>query len=200
MGLTRVVLAAEWSLFIAIWVACSFVFRTSGQKKRLKARLLYPCSAFFLITVIVYFSKDFISEKFVLQGFFGYAVEKFGIVLAVGGFFFAIWARIILASNWSGAPAVIEGQVVIKEGPYALVRHPIYTGVIAMLWGSFLTEGFFFLCIVAFMGTVLLYWKAKIEEALLLKYFSDEYSGFMKTIPMLLPFFSTSGKVYISKK
>lgn len=187
MDLTHVVLAAEWGLFIAIWVVCSFIFRTSGQKKCIKVRLLYPCIAFFLITAIAYLGKDYFSKKFTLPGLLGEAGVISGMVLAGGGLSFAAWSRITLAGAWSGIPAFIEGQAIIKKGPYAKVRHPIYTGVIAMLWGSFFAGGFLFLLLAALFGSVMLYFKARLEEALLLEHLGDEYGAFMRAIPMLLP-------------
>jgi protein-S-isoprenylcysteine O-methyltransferase Ste14 len=195
MGIVRVLLAAEWALFVGIWIACSFTYRKSSRKKSPKGWLLYPCATFLLMAVFGYLGGDFLLISLSLPGYFEKAVKISGIALVGGGLSFAIWARINLASNWVGYPSFIEGQTITKKGPYALVRHPIYTGVIAMLWGSFLTEGFFFLCIMAFVGTALLYMKARLEEALLSEYMGDEYRIFVKTSPMLVPSFHKTRSV-----
>src|SRR5512146_2281340 len=56
------------------------------------------------------------------------AAELLGVGLTILGCSFAIWARLALGSNWSGRPTVKAGHELVVSGPYALTRHPIYTG------------------------------------------------------------------------
>jgi len=75
-------------------------------------------------------------------------------------------------------------EIVQKKGAvpffYAFVRHPIYAGVIAMLWGSFLLERIGFVLVIATLGTIFLIWKARLEESLLEKYRGEEYAAYKK--------------------
>ncbi len=64
-----------------------------------------------------------------------------GIALTVIGLGFAVWARIHLGSNWSGRIQIKEGHQLIKTGPYALVRHPIYSGITLGIIGSAVATG-----------------------------------------------------------
>ena len=59
-----------------------------------------------------------------------------GLALLCAGLAFAVWARVELGRNWSGSVTVKEGHELIRSGPYAYVRHPIYTGLIAALIGT----------------------------------------------------------------
>ncbi len=83
------------------------------------------------------------------------------------GFAFAWWARIYLGRLWSGSITRKEGHHVVDTGPYALVRHPIYTGIILSAIATAIAIG----AVHAYLGAVLLiigYWiKAKLEERFL---------------------------------
>src|SRR2546423_2037486 len=60
------------------------------------------------------------------------------VLLCVSGFGFCIWARFTLGRNWSGIVALKADHELITTGPYALVRHPIYTGLLAMVLATVL--------------------------------------------------------------
>jgi protein-S-isoprenylcysteine O-methyltransferase Ste14 len=63
-----------------------------------------------------------------------------GIVIAVGGFAFAIWARIHIGRNWSSAVTSRVQHELIRSGPYRWVRHPIYSGLMLALLGTVLVQ------------------------------------------------------------
>ena len=56
--------------------------------------------------------------------------------VAAAGVAFAIWARHELGANWSGTVTIKEGHRLVRRGPYAVVRNPIYTGFVAATLGS----------------------------------------------------------------
>jgi protein-S-isoprenylcysteine O-methyltransferase Ste14 len=68
-------------------------------------------------------------------------VPIIGVAVVTGGFVLAIWARRQLGRNWSGAVTTKVGHDLVRSGPYRLIRHPIYTGVIAMYVGTALITG-----------------------------------------------------------
>jgi len=105
------------------------------------------------------------------------------------GILFAWWARIHLGPLWSGAITKKEGHHVIDTGPYAIVRHPIYTGLIGATVATALAEG----TLTAVLGTILLisalWLKARTEE----RFLSEEldrgaYAEYQRRVPMLVPF------------
>ena len=57
-----------------------------------------------------------------------------GLLMVVAGLAFAVWARVHLGRNWSGTVTVKENHELIRSGPYAIVRHPIYTGLLLACW------------------------------------------------------------------
>src|SRR6476659_2184860 len=64
-------------------------------------------------------------------------------VLTALGMMFSIWARVSLGRNWSGRVVLKHGQELVSTGPYTLVRHPIYTGLLVALAGTALYDGRF---------------------------------------------------------
>src|SRR6185437_7787826 len=66
------------------------------------------------------------------------ATQLSGIALCAIGIGIAIWARRVLGTNWSGIVTLKEGHTLIRRGPYAYVRHPIYSGILLAAAGTFL--------------------------------------------------------------
>src|ERR1700726_2477437 len=64
-----------------------------------------------------------------------------GLAFTVAGLCFAVWARMHLGKYWSGRISLKENHRVIQTGPYAWVRHPIYSGLILALFGTAITLG-----------------------------------------------------------
>lgn len=57
-------------------------------------------------------------------------------VLTAAGISFAIWARFYIGENWSSAVTIKVGHELIRTGPYAWVRHPIYCGLLLAIAGT----------------------------------------------------------------
>jgi len=112
--------------------------------------------------------------------------------IAVAGlalsFVFMWWARIHLGRLWSGSIVTREGHRVVDSGPYALVRHPIYTGIMLAAVCTLILKGTW----PAVFGFVLLtggfFFKARAEERFLRNEFGDQYDGYARRVPMLVPF------------
>src|SRR4029077_6803193 len=61
--------------------------------------------------------------------------------LCLCGLRFCLWARAVLGRNWSGTVTLKEDHELIVRGPYRLVRHPIYTGLIVMIIATVIQRG-----------------------------------------------------------
>jgi protein-S-isoprenylcysteine O-methyltransferase Ste14 len=111
-----------------------------------------------------------------------------GAFLCLSGLLFAIWARVILGRNWSGVITLKEGHELIERGPYRVVRHPIYTGILAMFAGTAIAMGYFG----GFLGLFLVFasfWlKLKREEDLMLKNFPGQYAAYQRRAKRIIPF------------
>jgi protein-S-isoprenylcysteine O-methyltransferase Ste14 len=110
-----------------------------------------------------------------------------GVVLTTIGLGFTGWARIQIGRFWSGTVTLKEGHELVRSGPYAVTRHPIYTGLLLALIGTWLTRetlaGILGLTLVI-LGIVL---KVRLEERLLLSHFGDAYREYRARVPALIP-------------
>lgn len=105
-----------------------------------------------------------------------------GILLAVAGALVAMVARAYLGRNWSGRATIKEGHELVHNGPYAFVRHPIYTGLLIAAMGTAIAFGQV-RSLVALPMLLLAFWlKLRAEERLLLQAFGDQYSGYQQTV------------------
>ncbi len=104
------------------------------------------------------------------------------------GLGFAVWARVHLGQFWSASVAVKEDHQLIRSGPYALVRHPIYTGILTGVLGTAIAVGQTGgLVALAVLGCGFL-WKSRREERLMIQTFGDRYVRYIQEVPALVPF------------
>ena len=104
------------------------------------------------------------------------------------GILFAWWARIHLGSLWSGTVTQKEGHRIVDTGPYAIVRHPIYTGLLLSAYALAALRGAPVSLAGAGLFTLGWYMKARLEEGFLSKDLGAEYEAYRERVPMLVPF------------
>jgi protein-S-isoprenylcysteine O-methyltransferase Ste14 len=109
------------------------------------------------------------------------------VAFVAAGLGFAVWARVCLGRNWSGTVTLKDDHTLIRGGPYALVRHPIYTGALLAVLGSALAldewRGVVALALIA--GGFLR--KIAIEERWLAEQFPADYARYRAEVPALIP-------------
>jgi len=115
------------------------------------------------------------------------SMQLAGFFITVAGCLFAAVARLTLGANWSGRATVKENHELIRTGPYALARHPIYTGFLLALVGSLIAvprwcgvAGFF----VVIAALVL---KMTQEERLMMQTFPQAYPEYRKRVKAIIP-------------
>jgi protein-S-isoprenylcysteine O-methyltransferase Ste14 len=111
-----------------------------------------------------------------------------GLVLAICGIGFSIWARLILGENWSSSPSIKQDHALIVTGPYRVVRHPIYTGFLFALLGSALQHGLVRSFLAVLTCAVGLYLKVSVEEDFMVQRFGDAYLRYRRNVSALVPF------------
>jgi len=106
----------------------------------------------------------------------------------IAGLGFAVWARVHLGRNWSGAVTVKEGHELIRTGPYGYVRHPIYTGILTGVIGTVVCSGTLRATLGFVIIAVALTRKLRTEEALMRETFPGQYEKYCEEVPALVPF------------
>jgi protein-S-isoprenylcysteine O-methyltransferase Ste14 len=111
-----------------------------------------------------------------------------GLAVLVAGLGFSVWARVHLGRNWSGAVTVKQGHELIRTGPYAYVRHPIYTGILTGVLGTVICSGTLRAALAFVIIAVALTRKLRAEEILMRETFPDQYQKYCEEVPALVPF------------
>jgi protein-S-isoprenylcysteine O-methyltransferase Ste14 len=119
----------------------------------------------------------------------GYAGACVLAAVMIAGLTFTWSARIYLGRLWSSAITRKEGHRIVDTGPYGIVRHPIYTGLIIGLIATAAAEGRISALIGAALVIVGIWLKARSEERFLaVQLGAGEYAAYSRRVPMLVPF------------
>ena len=179
-------LAIIWIAWLISWVVASFWSARTEKHVMTWASRAYRIPILAGAILFTPWTAQILGEKPIwLFGNTGIAVIA---VLTLAGISFTWWARIHLGRFWSNAITRKEGHRVIDTGPYGLVRHPIYTGLIAAILATGVGVG----TVTAMLGAVLISLgmslKARMEEGFLTKELgADAYGRYCRRVPMLVP-------------
>ncbi|MGA6956537.1 MAG: isoprenylcysteine carboxylmethyltransferase family protein, partial [Candidatus Acidiferrales bacterium] len=128
-------ISASWLLLAAYWFIAA-----AGSKKPMKkenaaeriAHILFLGVGFFLLYGDA-LRFGVLNQRFLPVELW---IAWLGAVLTLAGALFAIWARHTIGKEWSAEVQIKEGHRLIRSGPYAHIRHPIYTGLLLALIGT----------------------------------------------------------------
>jgi protein-S-isoprenylcysteine O-methyltransferase Ste14 len=116
------------------------------------------------------------------------SLSVIAVVLAFTSVAFTMSAVKALGKEWSLTARVVEGHKLAIHGPYSLVRHPIYTGMLGMLLATGLVMSYWPALLIAlvifFVGTTI---RVRIEEGLLREMFGHEYDDYSRRVPAIVP-------------
>lgn len=177
-----------WFIWIASWLIAAFWSDRSAKRPALREEILYRVIT--LVGAVVLFGITTRSYHGPLRL---WSLDRttnwalFGV--CVVGFVFCWWARIHLGRLWSGWVSKKAGHRIIDTGPYGIVRHPIYTGLILSVLATAAMKG----TSVALLGAAIMtlgFWiKARLEERFLRDELGAEsYDAYRRRVPMLIPF------------
>ncbi|MFC2249977.1 isoprenylcysteine carboxylmethyltransferase family protein [Labrys portucalensis] len=109
-------------------------------------------------------------------------------LLALAGFVFCWWARLHLGRLWSSAVTIKPEHRIVDSGPYGLVRHPIYTGLLLAVFASVLANGTWLGMVGGLIMLAGFLSKARLEETALREALGREaYDDYASRVPMLVP-------------
>jgi protein-S-isoprenylcysteine O-methyltransferase Ste14 len=174
----RVGIDVAWVVFWVYW----FAVATRAKRGRFAARRI-PLNGVTAIAVLVLVR--------VLRGgslaVHSPVLGAIGAVLFVSGLAMAIWARLHLGENWGMPMTQKDEPELVTSGPYSVVRHPIYSGLLLAFLGTALANNLLGLVITAVLVAYFAYC-ARIEERNLTATFPNAYPQYMQHTKMLIPF------------
>jgi protein-S-isoprenylcysteine O-methyltransferase Ste14 len=175
-----------WIVWVLIWIALAIILRPATHDSS-PSRPRKPLRHLGLRLVLGGFVILAIRTHYLQNTSAGSAVGWVGLAVCVAGFGLAIWARLCLGRNW-GMPMTIRARPkLIRHGPYRVVRHPIYSGLLLALVGSALASGSGWLVAILAGGAYFVF-SLRVEEADMVAGFPDEYPEYMRHTKRLIPF------------
>ena len=177
MHTLRVAIAIVWVAFFIGWLAAAASAKASVGRPRGGLRGLTAICAVLLIRFGHFDGLNTRSP----------ALGVIGAVLFVAGLAVAVWARVHLGRNW-GMPMTQRAEPeLVTSGPYAIVRHPIYTGLLLAIIGSSIAINVIGLLLALVLGANF-YYSAIVEERNMAAAFPSEYPEYRARTKLMLPF------------
>ncbi len=179
---------------LAAWVSFGLVFalRTRPPKgaKVKRQPLSWVAIAFqgYAVGMVWMFERRF-GEPLFAAGDWVYIATDVVVIVLFAFSLLLVWASVRrLGKQWSLEARLTENHQLITDGPYALVRHPIYTGLLGMLLATGLALSAPLVIVVAIaIYLAATYWRTHMEERLLREAFPEEYAAYAVRVPALIP-------------
>ncbi len=180
MRTLELVFAVGWAVFWLYWLVAAFSMKRGRipWSRELRIRAVIAVVVIVLIRFGV-FRGHGINTDPVRAGV--------GLALFALGLGFAIWARMNIGRNWGTPMTQKDEPELVTSGPYRLVRHPIYAGILVAGVGTAVALSWLWLIAVGLAAVYFLY-SATVEERYLTEHFPDAYPAYKRSTKMLLPF------------
>ncbi|MGH9139854.1 MAG: methyltransferase family protein [Vicinamibacterales bacterium] len=186
MRLPHNILAALWLIWLLSWVAAAG-WSARTQTRQPGADQLQH-SVFIWAGAIMLFAHPTLLGP-LLQPVYPYrsAIGWSAVALALLGLGWTWWARLRLGALWSAAVTLKQGHTLVRTGPYAITRHPIYTGLFLALVATAAMQdsGAAVLGLLLFLVGLVV--KIRQEEQLLTRAFGTRYRDYQARVPALIP-------------
>ncbi len=176
-----------WEALVLVWLLSAFAVKPTVVKQSSRSRFWY---LFFsgLGAFLIFGTRVDVPWLNVTLFRVNLAVASAGFVIVGLGIALAIWARLTLGGNWSSAVTIKQDHTLVLRGPYRIVRHPIYTGLLIALTGSALQYGYLRSLAGVLLAGFGLWLKSLFEEQFMAQRFGDEYLAYRQRVRALVPF------------
>lgn len=174
---------AMWLGFIVYWSAAARRAAPSKSSESRASRAVHERLMTFAL-LMLFVPVPGLGIRFVpamlVSALAGLAVQTLALLLAV-------WARRHLGRNWSAAIAVAVDHQLVRSGPYRVLRHPIYTAVLGMFYGTAIASGTLHALGGAAIMTMAYARKIRLEERNLRNEFGPAYEEYRRATWALIP-------------
>lgn len=184
----RYLIPALWLLWLAYWRISAADVKPVQRHESIGSRAAHLVPL--LIAAVLLWLRDdpdggWLFERFLLRT---EATFWIGALLTAAGLGFSAWARVHLGRNWSATVTVKEGHELIHTGPYARLRHPIYTGVLLGFLGTGIAIGEWRAVLALALVIIAFARKLRLEERWMSETFGEEYRRYRARTSALIPF------------
>jgi protein-S-isoprenylcysteine O-methyltransferase Ste14 len=187
VNLYRWIIAGLWLLFIAYWAVAAVGAKRNAGKHRWGIQIALRIALVSLVFALLQSRslRELLGE---IQRRAGHSAVLgwSGVALCLLGFGLAMNARRHLGRNWGMPMSRKQDAQLVTSGPYAFIRHPIYTGLLLATLGSAMGISIFWAPVLIFVGAYFIY-SARREEAVMLQLFPEQYAAYRARTGMLTP-------------
>jgi protein-S-isoprenylcysteine O-methyltransferase Ste14 len=179
----QLIVGASWLVLIVVWFLAAVVLGIGGIGRTSTLGRVVRLLLVVAVWVAVgygYRLPPLVSTPTMLR------IAAVAAGLCVAGCAFAIWARFSLGRSWGMPMTRHENPKLVTSGPYRVVRHPIYTGIVFMLVGTSLLYPIAAIPSAAFIAYFV--YSARREEVDMERQFPDDYPPYKRRSKMLIPF------------
>jgi len=180
-------IAALWLCWGAFWAAASIAVKPAVRREPISSRLLH-IAPLLLAGALLWSPAQPLAALRLRVVPDSSLFEWTGVAIVAAGFAFTIWARVHLGANWSGIVTVKRDHTLVTSGPYAIVRHPIYTGLLLAFAGTALALGEVRGVLAVALAAASLWRKLRLEERWMTEQFGDAYERYRGRVRALVPF------------
>jgi len=181
-------LRITWLVVLGYWFWAARSAKPAEQQEPLATRLLAYWLPLLIAVLLLgsgdWFGHSLLREQFVPHTTLVYSV---GLGLAIFGAVLAIFSRAMLGRNWSATVQLKQDHELITSGPYRLVRHPIYTGLLILFLGNAIMVGDWRGLLAVAIVFVSFWRKFRVEESWLSQHFGEPYRLYQARTKALIP-------------
>jgi protein-S-isoprenylcysteine O-methyltransferase Ste14 len=178
---------ALWVTWCVYWLIAARDVKPTRRKESVASRAWHviPLAVAMMLIAIPTLPGGFLPGRILPATRFVFFT---GAVFVAAGLAFSVWARTYLGRNWSGSVTLKTDHELIRRGPYRLVRHPIYTGLLVAIVGLAIVRGEWRGVVAVAIAAVALWRKLRLEERWLGETFGDAYAKYRAEVSALIPF------------
>lgn len=186
-ALRELLIPVLWLAWLAAWLVLSRKARPRARREPRSTRLmgLALLLAAALLLLLPDAAAPLLAGRFVPDADW---ICWTGVGLTAPGLLFAVHALLLLARDRSAGERIGKGLTLVTDGPYALVRHPIYAGLLLAFAGTVLARGELRGLLALALAAVFLRGRMLLEERWMEQEFGDAYREYAKRVAALVPF------------
>lgn len=181
-------LRITWIAVLGYWLWAARSAKPVQQQELFAKRLLAYWLPLLLAALLLgsgeWFGRSLLREQFVPHTTLVYSL---GLAVAVCGAALAILSRVLLGRNWSATVQLKQEHELITIGPYRVVRHPIYTGLLLLFLGNAVMVGDWRGLLAVAIVLASFWRKLRLEEVWLTEHFGEPYRRYQARTKALIP-------------
>ncbi|MES1189638.1 MAG: isoprenylcysteine carboxylmethyltransferase family protein [Steroidobacter sp.] len=176
-----------WVTWLLLWLILGRNVKPAARRESQRSRLSYTTLILFAAILLWpdHFPLDILNRRFLPPSQNEFWV---GILFTLAGLGFSVWARLELGRNWSGTVTVKHDHELVTTGPYRVVRHPIYTGMLLAFIGVAIANAEWRGIVALVLAFIALLKKFKTEERFMREQFGDVYVDYSRRVSAIIPF------------